>query len=56
MSLFRTCVKDAPLQRSKIYVINVGERIMMAEIPKKMKELRQTLDLEQELFPKKVEG
>ena len=47
-------VKDALLQLSKIYLVNVGGRPIIAEIPKKVKELAQTLDLEPELFPKKV--
>jgi hypothetical protein len=47
-------VKDALLQLSKIYLTDVGERTMIAEIPKKVRELAELLDLKPELFPKKV--
>ncbi len=47
-------VKDALLQLSKIYMIDVGERAIMAEMPKKARELAETLDLKPELFPKNI--
>ena len=50
----RISVKDALLQLSKIYLTGVGERTIMAEIPKKVRELAEILDLKPELFPKKV--
>ena len=50
----RTGVKDALLQLSKKYLTDVGERTMIAEIPKKVRELAELLDLKPELFPKKV--
>ena len=50
----RTSVKDALLQLSKIYLTDVGERTMIAEIPKKVRELAELLDLKPELFPEKV--
>ena len=50
----RISVKDALLQLSKIYLTDVGKRTIMAEIPKKVRELAELLDLKLELFPKKV--
>ena len=50
----RISVKDALLQLSKIYLTDVGGRTIMAEIPKKVRELAETLGLEPELFPKRV--
>ena len=50
----RISVKDVLLQLSKIYLTDVGERTIMAEIPKKVRELAEILDLKPELFPKKV--
>lgn len=50
----RISVKDALLQLSKIYLTDVGERTIMVEIPKKVRELAETLGLKPELFPKKV--
>ena len=50
----RISVKDALLQLSKIYLTDVGDRIIMAEIPKKVRELAGILDMKPELFPKKV--
>ena len=47
-------VKDALLQLSKIYLTDIGDKIIMAEIPKKVRELAETLGLEPELFPKRV--
>ncbi len=47
-------VKDALLQLSKIYMIDVGDRTMMAEIPKKARELAETIDLKPELFSKNI--
>ncbi|MHB1492500.1 MAG: hypothetical protein ACYCR7_03640 [Thermoplasmataceae archaeon] len=49
----RISVKDALLQLSKIYLTDVGERTIMAEIPKKVRELAETLGLKPELFPKR---
>ncbi|MGC8629681.1 MAG: transposase [Thermoplasmata archaeon] len=50
----RISVKDALLQLSKIYLTDVEDRTIMAEIPKKVRDLAQILDLKPELFPKKV--
>ncbi|MHB8395584.1 MAG: transposase [Thermoplasmataceae archaeon] len=50
----RISVKDALLQLSKIYLTDVGDRTIMAEIPKKVRELAETLGLKPELFPKRV--
>ena len=50
----RISVKDAILQLSKIYLTDVGDRIMMAEMPKKVRELAGILDMKPELFPKSV--
>ena len=50
----RIRVKDALLQLSKICLTDVGDRTIMAEIPKKVRELAETLDMKPELFPKKV--
>ena len=50
----RISVKDALLQLSKIYLTDIGDRTIMAEIPKKVRELAETLDMKPELFPKKV--
>ena len=50
----RISVKDALLQLSKIYLTDVGDRTIMAEIPKKVMELAETLGMKPELFPKKV--
>ncbi len=50
----RISVKDALLQSSKIYLTDIGNRTIMAEIPKKVRELAETLGLKPELFPKKV--
>ncbi|EQD26892.1 hypothetical protein B1A_11906 [mine drainage metagenome] len=47
-------MKDTLLQLSKIYLIDVGDRTVIAEIPKKVRELTQSLDLKTELFPKNV--
>ncbi len=47
-------VKDALLQLSKIYLADVGDRTIMAEIPKKVREPAETLDLKPELFPEKI--
>ena len=48
----RISVKDALLQLSKIYLTDIGDRTMVAEIPEKVRELAQALDLKPELFPK----
>ena len=50
----RISVKDALLQLSKIYLADVGDRVIMAEIPKKVRELAEILGMEPELFPKSV--
>ncbi|EQD74847.1 TPR repeat protein, partial [mine drainage metagenome] len=50
----RISVKDALLQLSKIYLTDVGDRTIMAEIPKKVRELAGILELKPELFPQKV--
>jgi len=50
----RISVKDALLQLSKIYLTDIGERTIIAEIPKKVRELAETLGMKPELFPKKV--
>ncbi len=50
----RISVKDALLQLSKIYLTDVGDRTIMAEIPKKARELAEILDLKPDLFPKSV--
>ena len=50
----RISVKDALLQLSKIYLADIGDRTITAEIPKKVRDLAGTLDLEPELFPKRV--
>ena len=47
-------VKDALLQLSKIYLTDIGDKIIMAEIPKKVRELAEILELKPELFPKNV--
>ncbi|MHB1440169.1 MAG: IS1634-like element ISFac6 family transposase, partial [Cuniculiplasma sp.] len=50
----RISVKDALLQLSKIYLTDIGDRTITAEIPKKVRELAETLDMKPELFPKKI--
>ena len=50
----RISVKDALMQLSKIYLTDVGDRVIMAEIPKKVRELAEILGMEPELFPKSV--
>ena len=52
----RISVKDALLQLSKIYLTDVGDRTIMAEIPKKVKELAESLGMKPELFPKNVQS
>lgn len=47
-------VKDALLELSKIYAIEVGQREIISEIPKKARTLAESLGLELELFPKIV--
>ncbi|EQD26606.1 hypothetical protein B2A_15568 [mine drainage metagenome] len=47
-------MKDALLQLSKMYLTDVWERTIMAEIPKKVRELAEILDLKPDLFPKSV--
>ena len=50
----RISVKDALLQLSRIYLTDIGDRTITAEVPKKVRDLAGTLDLEPELFPKRV--
>ena len=50
----RISVKDAILQLSKIYLTDVGERSIVAEIPKKVRDLAELLGMEPDLFPKSV--
>ncbi len=45
-------MKDALLQLSKIYMTDIGERTIVAEISKKVRELAEILDMKPELFPK----
>ena len=50
----RISVKDAILQLSKIYLTDVGDRSIRAEMPKKVRELAELLGMEPDLFPKSV--
>lgn len=50
----RVSVKDAVLQLSKIYLADVGDRTIVAEMPKKSRDLAELLGLEPDLFPKSV--
>ena len=50
----RISVKDAILQLSKIYITDVGGRSIVAEIPKKARDLAELLGMQPELFPKSV--
>ena len=50
----RISVKDAILQLSKIYLTDVGDRSILAEMPKKVRELAELLGMEPDLFPKSV--
>ncbi|MFG1520243.1 MAG: hypothetical protein AAE977_07265 [Thermoplasmataceae archaeon] len=50
----RISVKDVILQHSKIYMADVGEKTIAAEIPKKVRELAELLGLNPDLFPKSV--
>ena len=50
----RVRVKDAILRLSKIYLTDVGERSIVAEIPKKVRDLAELLGMEPDLFPKSV--
>mgnify|MGYP000567507337 CR=1 FL=1 len=50
----RISVRDALLELSKIYAIEVGDRMIIFEIPKRTRTLAETLGLELELFPKIV--
>ena len=47
-------MKDAILRLSKIYLTDVGERSIVAEIPKKVRDLAELLGMEPDLFPKSV--
>lgn len=46
--------KGTPLQLSKIYFTDVGDRTIMAETQKKARELAEILEPKRELFPKSV--
>ena len=50
----RVNVKDAILQLSKIYLTDVNERSIVAEMPKKVRDLAELLGMEPDLFPKNV--
>jgi transposase len=50
----RISVKDVILQHSKIYMTDVGEKTIAAEIPKKVRELAELLELNPDLFHKSV--
>jgi transposase len=50
----KTSVKDALLELSKVYAIEVGPREIISEIPKKARTLAESLGLELDLFPKIV--
>ena len=50
----RVSVKDAVLQLSKIYLVDAGGRTIVAEVPKKARDLAELLGMEPELFPKSV--
>ena len=50
----RISVKDAILQLSKIYLTDVGNRSILAEMPKKVRDLAELLGMEPDLFPKSV--
>jgi hypothetical protein len=50
----RISVKDAILLLSKIYLMDVGSRSILAEMPKKVRELAELLGMEPDLFPKSV--
>jgi hypothetical protein len=47
-------VKCVILQLSKIYLTDVGERSLVAEIPKKVRDLAELLGIEPDPFPKSV--
>lgn len=48
----KTSVRDALLELSKIYAIEIGQREIVSEIPKKARTLAESLGLELDLFPK----
>ncbi|MHB8397127.1 MAG: hypothetical protein ACYDBK_08015, partial [Thermoplasmataceae archaeon] len=50
----RISVKDAILQLSKIYLTDIGNRTIVAEIPKKSRDLAELLGMKPGLFPKCV--
>ena len=50
----RVSVKDAILKPSKIYFTYVGDRTIVAEMPKKSRDLAELLGLDPDLFPKSV--
>ena len=45
---------NALLQLSKIYLTDVGAKSIVAEIPKKVRDLAELLGMEPDLFPKSV--
>ena len=47
-------VKDVLLELSKVYAIELNDRIIVSEIPKKAQQLANLFNLDIELFPKKV--
>lgn len=48
----RVSVRDVLLELSKVYAVEIGDRITISEVPKKARTLAQTLGLKLELFPK----
>ena len=50
----RISVKDAILQLAKTFLTDVGNRSILAEIPKKAREFAELLGMEPDLFPKSV--
>ena len=52
--MYRISVKDAILQLSKIYLTDVGNRSILAEMSKKVRDLAELLGMEPDLFPKSV--
>jgi hypothetical protein len=45
-------VKDALLELSKVYAVEIEDRVTVSEIPKKARTLAGALGLKLELFPK----
>lgn len=48
----KVSVKDALLELSKVYAVEIGDRVTVSEIPKKARTLAGALGLKLELFPK----